>query len=107
MRAMMSVGPPAGNPTTTRTGRLGYPCASDGAAPASSNRLARTQVKTRIVSLSFGQFLVGAIIGEGGPQNKDKTPPRACFTRDSWRAMTEQGKRSESRRQRFARIGAD
>src|SRR5438270_8512447 len=58
MRAMMSVGPPAGNPTTTRTGRFGYPSASDGAAPASSNRLARIQTKTRIVSLSLDNFLL-------------------------------------------------
>jgi hypothetical protein len=70
----MSVGPPAGNPTTTRTGRFGYPCASDGATPASSNRLARIPCKKRIESLSLGQFLVGAIIGEGALRNKGKTP---------------------------------
>src|ERR1700710_2387194 len=58
MRAMMSVGPPAGNPTTTRTGRFGYPCADAGATPVNSNRLARIPYKMRIVPLSLGMFLL-------------------------------------------------
>ena len=70
MRAMMSVGPPAGNPTTTRTGRFGYPCASDGATPASSNTAARIQRKTGIATLLPGYVLVGAIIGEEAVENK-------------------------------------
>src|SRR4051812_41512469 len=74
---MMSVGPPAGNPTTTRTGRFGYPCADDGATPVSSNRLARIPYRTGIVALSLNNFL-GAIIGEGGFPNKGKTPPGRC-----------------------------
>jgi hypothetical protein len=72
---MMSVGPPAGKPTTMRTGRFGYPCADAGATPVSSNRLARIPYKIRIVPLSLGHVLVGGIIGERALQNKRKTSP--------------------------------
>src|SRR5258708_39834065 len=67
-RAMTSVGPPAGNPTTTRTGRFGYPCAIDGATPVSSNMAARIPSKTGIVALSRNIFLWR--LGEGTLQNK-------------------------------------
>ena len=72
---MTSVGPPAGNPTTTRTDRFGYPCADEGATPVSnSNRLARIPYKTAIVAFPPENFL-GAIIGEGAVANKGKTSP--------------------------------
>jgi hypothetical protein len=47
----------------------------DGETPASSNRLARIQNKTRIVPLSHEQLLVGAIISERARQDKGKTSP--------------------------------
>src|SRR4051812_3267930 len=69
-RAMTSVGPPAGNPTTTRTGRFGYPCAHDGATPDSSNTAARIPCKTGIMARSLDTYSRGAIIGEGALQDK-------------------------------------
>src|SRR5947209_8102438 len=49
---MTSVGPPAGNPTTTRTGRVGYPSAHDGTAPQSNRTTANIQRKTIITAHS-------------------------------------------------------
>jgi hypothetical protein len=69
---MTSVGPPAGNPTTTRTGRFGYPCASDATAPDSNNAAARHARKTGPMAALPEFVLVGAIIGEGARQNKGK-----------------------------------
>src|SRR5712671_92922 len=74
-RAMTSVGPPGGNPTTTRTGRFGYPCANDGAAPVSSNMAARIPCKTGIVALSW-TYSCGVIIGDGTFENKGKARSR-------------------------------
>src|SRR6266404_8050822 len=54
MRAMTSVGPPAGNPTTTRTGRFGYPCANAAATPDSNNAAARNMRKPCFMALSRG-----------------------------------------------------
>src|SRR5882672_9419040 len=75
-RAMTSVGPPGGNPTTTRTGRLGYPCAIDGATPVSSNMAARIPSKTGIVALPLDIFLWrhhrrGHPSEQGRPRNED------------------------------------
>src|SRR3984957_11271679 len=80
-RAITSVGPPAGNPTTTRTGWFGYFCASDGTVPVSSNRTAKIQRNTGIVALSPGHLLVGAIIGDGAVRNKGKTSPGPTLSR--------------------------
>src|SRR3954466_3859588 len=72
MRAMTSVGPPAGKPTTTRTERLGYPSAWDAATPDSTNAAARNMRTTGAMALSPNYVLVGAIIGEGAEENKSK-----------------------------------
>src|SRR5262245_14840258 len=82
---MTSVGPPAGNPTTTRTGRLGYPSAHDGAAPVISRTAAKTQRRMDIVALSPRTFwfLLGAIIGEDALRNKGALRGRqSCFAQD-------------------------
>jgi hypothetical protein len=60
MRAMMSVGPLAGNPTTTRTVRVGYPSAIDGFVPDTSNAAIKMQSKTRVMALPLaGLLLIG------------------------------------------------
>src|SRR5262245_7226613 len=41
-RASTSVGPPAGKPTTSRTGRVGYSSASARSAPTSTNQTSPT-----------------------------------------------------------------
>src|ERR1700744_2264982 len=62
IRAITSVGPPTGKPTTTRTGRVGYPAASDGATPTSHNRMAQTTRNDDRIGFSL-IFFVGGIIG--------------------------------------------
>ena len=69
---MTSVGPPGGNPTTTRTGRFGYPCANDAATPDSNNAAARNMRKLCFTALSLGYTFLGAIIGGGSVQSKSK-----------------------------------
>src|SRR3977135_3025895 len=71
-RAMTSVGPPAGNPTTTFTERFGYPCANNGVAPDSNNVTTRNARKTGAMALSLENVFVAAIIGESAAQNKSK-----------------------------------
>src|SRR5712671_7246321 len=51
MRAITSVGPPAGKPTTTRTGRVGYPSARDAATPDSNKAAARNMRTTGAMAL--------------------------------------------------------
>src|SRR5260370_32471919 len=58
MRAMTSVGPPGGNPTTTRTGRFGYPCANDAATPDSNNAAARNRRKPCFMGTPVDMFVL-------------------------------------------------
>src|SRR3954453_1809806 len=72
---MTSVGPPAGNPTTTRTGRLGYPSANDGATPANSNSAASIPCKIGIVALSPDAFWLAPSSARALPGTSAKRPP--------------------------------
>ena len=66
---MTSVGPPAGNPTTMRTGLVGYPAANDGATPDSDNTTA--QNTRNAARMGFSPILfVGGIINGRAAQGK-------------------------------------
>ncbi len=77
---MTSVGPPGGNPTTTRTGRCGYPCANDGATPLSSSTAVKIPCKTRIAALSLNLFLLAQSSASAPPGTRPKRRPSYAGT---------------------------
>src|SRR5471030_2159240 len=81
MRAMTSVGPPGGNPTTTRTGRFGYPCADDAATPDSDNAAASNMRKTGAMAFSLDMFWLrhhrrGRVTEQAQSDTRAKQPGR-------------------------------
>jgi len=81
MRAMTSVGPPAGNPTTTRTGRLGYPSANDAATPDSNTAAARNMRKPCFMALSLGYVCWGHHRRARGTEQEQSDQPPSLLLR--------------------------
>src|ERR1700761_6635830 len=77
IRAITSVGPPTGKPTTTRTGLVGYPAAKDGATPISDNRMAQTTRNDARIGFSL-IFFVGGIIGGHAARSKSYRRDLGC-----------------------------